>query len=70
MAAKGESDILSSASAVSRLENPKLTDIQKEKASGAHLILWLKEGQAQFIELTDGDQIRVKTKGDSPFIGL
>ena len=70
VAAKGASDHLSPGAAKSKVELQQLTDLLKEKPADGSIVLWLNETHAQSIELNDGDKIRVKTKGDSPFVGI
>ena len=60
-----------------RLDNPELFDLLKchplEDITGCHptgcLSLWIEEDQIASMELTEGDSVRIKTRGDGPFIG-
>ncbi len=69
VAAKGQTDHLTVADVQQKVNIPEVTALQKETAAAGCVILWLQEARAEPLELNDGDRVRVKTKGDSPFIG-
>ena len=54
----------------SKLEKDELTGIQKEKASDGVVVVWLHETHTQALEINNGDKVRIKTKGDSPYVGM
>lgn len=65
--AKGHHDILDYAEVCRRL-HCQLTDLVRPDHSQC-VVLWGDEGTYDHVELEVGQPVRVKTKGDSPFIG-
>lgn len=69
--AKGQTDRLTNQQTADLLANQELTSLtNKQRPLGCDdcLSLWLPECQADKIEITDGDAVRVKTKGNGPII--
>ena len=65
--AKGQHDILDYAEVCRRLQC-KLTDLVRPDHSQC-VVLWGDEGTYDHVDLEVGQPVRLKTKGDSPFIG-
>ncbi len=70
MAAKGQSDHLTVTDLQQKVNIPEVTALQKDPAAAGCVTFWLQETTAGSLELDDGDRVRIKTKGDSPFIGM
>lgn len=65
--AKGEHDIMSCED-VRRTISGKMTEFVPSKHSN-WLVLWGDEKDHDHMEVEFGDQVRLKTRGDSPLIG-
>ena len=65
--AKGQHDILDYGEVCRRL-HCKLTDLVRAEHSQC-VVLWGEEEAYDHVELEFGQPVRLKTKGDSPFIG-
>ena len=68
--AKGESDRLSEqqlAAMVNQAELVKITSKHTPRGSGA-MAFWYPEAQMENTELEVGQDVRLKTRGNSPFI--
>ncbi|OWF47228.1 arpin-like [Mizuhopecten yessoensis] len=69
--AKGPTDRLTNQEAADLLANQELTRLtSKQQPSGCDqcLSLWLPENQTEKLEITEGDAIRVKSRGNGPVI--
>ncbi|XP_060062854.1 arpin-like [Ylistrum balloti] len=69
--AKGQTDRLTNQEATNLLANQELSTLtSKQRPSGCDqcLSLWLQESEADKLEITEGDSVRVKTRGNGPLI--
>ncbi len=67
--AKGQTDKLSNKEIQKLLTMPALTAVTGMPSKGDCVRLWIEEKTLESIELDDGDEVRVKTHGNGPFIG-
>ncbi|XP_064622800.1 arpin-like [Lineus longissimus] len=66
--AKGETDRISNEEATAKLTLPDLKSITAKHSVSGCLPLWIEEATMEKMDLDVGDEVRLKTKGDSPFI--
>ncbi|XP_074090185.1 arpin [Macrotis lagotis] len=67
--AKGDTDRLSSEELKGLVEKPELLSMTGNHTPNQTLAFWIPETEMEKIELELGTEIRLKTQGDSPFIG-
>lgn len=67
--AKGATDKLSEEEVQTLINKPQLTKITDKHGAPGLLALWLDEATVAGIEFESGDTVRVKTRGDGPFVG-
>lgn len=68
MEAKGETDRLSEEHLKNIVSKPELMRITEKYCPSRTYAFWIPETEAEKTELEVGQEIRLKTKGDSPFI--
>lgn len=66
--ARGQTDLLDISQALSQINNSDLTQHTDKYGSSDLAAVWLHEDQVGGLEFECGDQVRVKTKGDGPFV--
>ncbi|ESO90090.1 hypothetical protein LOTGIDRAFT_218129 [Lottia gigantea] len=66
--AKGQTDKLSQTEIVNMIEKSELKKISDKSAQTNTISFWIEESELQKMELESGDVVRMKTKGNSPFI--
>ena len=66
--AKGTSDRLSEESAAALVNIAELASYTSKHAPSNTVSLWIQDKKCEGMEFQAGDSVRVKTKGDSPFI--
>lgn len=66
--AKGESDILSEAQLTAMVNKAELVKITDKHAPSGTWAFWYPESEMDKIELETGENVRLKTRGNSPFI--
>ena len=66
--AKGITDRLSEEKATELITKPELSAYTKKDAPANAVSLWMEEQKCEGLEFEPGDSVRVKTRGDSPFI--
>ena len=50
------------------ITQPELSAYTKKDSPASAVSLWLEEQKCEGLEFEPGDSVRVKTRGDSPFI--
>ncbi|TSS72688.1 Arpin [Bagarius yarrelli] len=66
--AKGESDCLTEEQLKSKVNKNELLSITKKHCPDQAFAFWILEAELEKTELEIGQDIRIKTKGDGPFI--
>ena len=66
---KGETDCLSSPDATKLLSNLELLKLSQSENKEGCVPFWVPESLLDCIELEVGDAVRLKTCGNSPFVG-
>ncbi|GCB82992.1 hypothetical protein scyTo_0024032, partial [Scyliorhinus torazame] len=66
--AKGQTDKISVDELKSLINKPELLRISEKHTPDQSLAFWIPEREMENIELEIGDGLRLKTRGDSPFI--
>ena len=66
--AKGESDILSEQQLSAMVNKAELVKITDEHRPSGTWAFWYPESEMDNIELETGQDVRLKTRGNSPFI--
>ncbi|XP_038669995.1 arpin-like [Scyliorhinus canicula] len=66
--AKGQTDQISVDELKSLINKPELLRISEKHTPDQSLAFWIPEREMENIELEIGDGLRLKTRGDSPFI--
>lgn len=66
--AKGTSDKISQAEADRLVSKPSLNTWTQKYCTFGALSFWIEEKELDPLEVEDGDKVRIKTKGDGPFI--
>ncbi|GCB72874.1 hypothetical protein scyTo_0002234, partial [Scyliorhinus torazame] len=66
--AKGQTDKISVDELKSLINKPELLRISEKHTPDPSLAFWIPEREMENIELEIGDGLRLKTRGDSPFI--
>ncbi|XP_045165737.1 arpin-like [Mercenaria mercenaria] len=66
--ARGQTDLLDKAQALSAINKPELTKHTDKHGSPDLAALWVPEDQIGGLEYESGDDVRVKTRGDGPFV--
>ncbi|XP_078097271.1 arpin isoform X2 [Mustelus asterias] len=66
--AKGQTDKISVEELKSLVNKAELVRISEKHTPDQSLAFWISEKEMENIELEVGDGLRLKTKGDSPFI--
>ncbi|KAJ8252134.1 hypothetical protein COCON_G00214460 [Conger conger] len=66
--AKGETDRLSEADLKEAVNKAELVKVTEKHTPGETVAFWLPEAEMQKTELEPGQEVRLKTKGDGPFI--
>src|SRR6218665_1381339 len=67
-APKGETDALTFPEVTGLLEPSDLANITEKNKQQGCVALWMEERQLEGVEINDGDEIRLKTKGNGPFV--
>lgn len=67
-APKGQTDALTFTEVIDLLEPSDLASITEKNKQQGCVALWMEEKQLEGVELNDGDEIRLKTKGNGPFV--
>ena len=65
---KGKSDVLSTAQLSALVQKHDLLRLTENVNRPDCFAFWLEESQLDGIEVADGDELRIKTKGDGPFV--
>lgn len=68
MEAKGETDRLSEEDLRAAVNKAELVKVTEKHAPSETVAFWLPEAEMQKTELEQGQLVRLKTKGDGPFI--
>ena len=68
MEAKGESDRLSEEQLSATVNKPELLKITDRHRPGGTWAFWYPESEMDQTELETGQDVRLKTRGNSPFI--
>ncbi|XP_035252407.1 arpin [Anguilla rostrata] len=66
--AKGETDRLSEEDLKAAVNKAELVKVTDRHAPGGTVAFWLPEAEMQKTELEQGQDVRLKTRGDGPFI--
>jgi hypothetical protein len=66
--AVGETDRISNEEASAKLSIPDLISLTSKHSTAGCLPLWIEEATMEKMDIEVGDEVRLKTKGDSPFI--
>ncbi|XP_061077154.1 arpin [Conger conger] len=66
--AKGETDRLSEVDLKEAVNKAELVKVTEKHTPGETVAFWLPEAEMQKTELEPGQEVRLKTKGDGPFI--
>lgn len=66
--AKGQTDHLTTPQLTSMVTKPSLTTLTQKHTPQGCLAFWMKEQELADLELVDEDIIKLRTKGDGPFI--
>lgn len=65
---KGNTDMLDNTTLKNLIHSDTLIDITKKHNTNDYISFWIIESQVEKLEVDIGDEIRLKTKGDSPII--
>lgn len=67
--AKGDSDLLTPEALKGLVNKPELLQLTESLTPAQTVAFWIPEAEMEVMELELGARVRLKTLGDSPFIG-
>lgn len=69
MEAKGDTDRLTLEALKSLVNKPQLLELTESLTPDQAVAFWMPESEMEVMELELGTGVRLKTRGDGPFIG-